>query len=300
MHSLITCFFFFLNCILTSLILYFNIMYSNVHSESSTQILMSFDVNQSEVSVVFLEHVVVTLSLAIISSITFNDTDYYIADNDPSVDISQWLQDPHPRRGDIEIELTSPSGTRSVLLPYRDYDFVNEEGYDNWPFMSVHFWGENPNGTWTLKTTYRSGSGSFRVENVSMTLYGTETPHDDTQTEYDSCSGGCTNSQGCAKLRNNSSFECVSTCPNGTTEYRGYCIEGVIVYPPQSEGQSSGHHALVIGVTIFAVVFTGTVLVVTIIVAVLFNRRKRKFPGSNNIVDYNRLEFDDNEELAQV
>ena len=27
----------------------------------------------------------------------------------------------------------------------RDFDFIN------WPFMSVHFWGENPNGEWKLK-----------------------------------------------------------------------------------------------------------------------------------------------------
>ena len=29
-----------------------------------------------------------------------------------------------PRRGDIQIELLSPSGTKSILLHYRDYDLV--------------------------------------------------------------------------------------------------------------------------------------------------------------------------------
>ena len=53
-------------------------------------------------------------------------------------------------RGDIQVELVSPNGTKSILLPYRNYDFVNVEGYDSWPFMSVHYWGENPQGTWTI------------------------------------------------------------------------------------------------------------------------------------------------------
>ena len=88
-------------------------------------------------------------------------------------DIYDWLEDSHPRRGDIKIELTSPQGTKSVLLPYRNYDFVNAEGYDDWPFMSVHFWGENPIGTWTLKITYKSTSGYVSMSGLSMTLYGT-------------------------------------------------------------------------------------------------------------------------------
>ena len=50
-------------------------------------------------------------------------------------------------RGDIKVELVSPSGTKSTLLPHRKYDFINAEGYYNWPFMSLHYWGENPIGT---------------------------------------------------------------------------------------------------------------------------------------------------------
>ena len=41
--------------------------------------------------------------------------------------------------------------------------------------MSVHFWGENPIGTWTLKITYKSGSGYVRMSGLSMTLHGTAT-----------------------------------------------------------------------------------------------------------------------------
>lgn len=54
------------------------------------------------------------------------------------------------RRGDLHIYLTSPSGTRSTLLAQRPNDQA-EQGFRNWPFMTVHNWGESPNGTWTLE-----------------------------------------------------------------------------------------------------------------------------------------------------
>ncbi|KAF3833148.1 hypothetical protein F7725_026813 [Dissostichus mawsoni] len=56
----------------------------------------------------------------------------------------------HPRRGDLEINLISPSGTRTQLLAKRLYDSSNE-GFRNWQFMTVHFWGERAEGTWTLE-----------------------------------------------------------------------------------------------------------------------------------------------------
>ncbi|CAN9506834.1 unnamed protein product [Ophioblennius macclurei] len=58
----------------------------------------------------------------------------------------------HPRRGDMEIHLVSPSGTRSQLLAKRLLDNSNK-GFRNWEFMTVHFWGERAEGTWTLEIT---------------------------------------------------------------------------------------------------------------------------------------------------
>ena len=136
------------------------------------------NIDVTEADIGFLEHVVITMSLSVHTDgrqydyDDFNDeVNYYANDID---DLYEWLEDEHPRRGDIRIELTAPSGTKSVLLPYRNYDFINEYGYDNWPFMSVHFWGENPIGTWKLKTTYKSSSGYITLSNIKMTLYGTQ------------------------------------------------------------------------------------------------------------------------------
>ncbi|KAF1413416.1 Proprotein convertase subtilisin/kexin type 4, partial [Spheniscus humboldti] len=56
----------------------------------------------------------------------------------------------YSRRGDLVIALTSPMGTTSTLLTVRPYD-TSQQGYEDWTFMSTHFWDENPNGTWTLR-----------------------------------------------------------------------------------------------------------------------------------------------------
>ncbi|KDR13521.1 hypothetical protein L798_11434, partial [Zootermopsis nevadensis] len=54
------------------------------------------------------------------------------------------------RRGDLQIHLTSPAGTRATLLARRPHD-VSRAGFQAWPFMSVHTWGEKPFGIWQLE-----------------------------------------------------------------------------------------------------------------------------------------------------
>ena len=137
---------------------------------------MIFQVSQAAATNIhFLEHVVVTTSLTVHGYITgYDDSDFYDELYYHEIDeVYQWMENSHPRRGDIRITLTSPQGTESVLLPYRNYDFVNEEGYDNWPFMSVHHWGENPTGQWTLSISFRSSSGYVSMSGLTLTLYGT-------------------------------------------------------------------------------------------------------------------------------
>jgi subtilisin-like proprotein convertase family protein len=54
----------------------------------------------------------------------------------------------HERRGDLTIGLVSPDGTKSILLSTRPLD-DSRDGVD-FTFMTVHHWGEDPVGTWTL------------------------------------------------------------------------------------------------------------------------------------------------------
>uniref|UniRef100_A0A8C2BQ46 Neuroendocrine convertase 1 n=1 Tax=Cyprinus carpio TaxID=7962 RepID=A0A8C2BQ46_CYPCA len=80
----------------------------------------------------------------------------------------------YTRRGDLHITLTSPSGTTTVLLAERERD-TSANGFRNWAFMSVHTWGENPTGTWTLKITDTSGrmENEGQIINWKLILHGT-------------------------------------------------------------------------------------------------------------------------------
>jgi proprotein convertase subtilisin/kexin type 5 len=53
-------------------------------------------------------------------------------------------------RGNLRIVLVSPMGTTSTLLFERPRDVVSSN-FDDWPFLSVHFWGERAEGRWTLQ-----------------------------------------------------------------------------------------------------------------------------------------------------
>lgn len=53
-------------------------------------------------------------------------------------------------RGLLAIHLISPSGTNSTILGRREHD-ENQRGFTSFQFLSVHFWDEDPNGTWKLQ-----------------------------------------------------------------------------------------------------------------------------------------------------
>lgn len=53
-------------------------------------------------------------------------------------------------RGDLSVSLKSPSGTVSLLLDTRPND-ASTAGLRNWTLMTVHCWGEQPRGLWTLR-----------------------------------------------------------------------------------------------------------------------------------------------------
>ena len=65
-------------------------------------------------------------------------------------------------RGATEFYLISPMETESHLLHYRQTDTEEfaSAGSLTWTFMSVHFWRENPVGTWTLKFKSYEGSST--------------------------------------------------------------------------------------------------------------------------------------------
>jgi kexin len=57
------------------------------------------------------------------------------------VTVRVWIR--HARRGDVEVELVSPNGVRSVLAGKRSRD-VATTGFPGWRFMSVKHWYAAP------------------------------------------------------------------------------------------------------------------------------------------------------------
>lgn len=57
----------------------------------------------------------------------------------------------HTNPTDLGIHLISPSGTESILNPVMNVGLGNLNQLDDWELLSNSFYGENPNGDWTLR-----------------------------------------------------------------------------------------------------------------------------------------------------
>lgn len=77
----------------------------------------------------------------------------------------------HIYRGDIKIDLISPSGMISELIPARIAD--DNRNYSNWTFTSVAHWGENPSGDWRLRVAdiYADYTGTLTFWEVRVHGY---------------------------------------------------------------------------------------------------------------------------------
>ncbi|QIW96378.1 hypothetical protein AMS68_001896 [Peltaster fructicola] len=78
----------------------------------------------------------------------------------------------HTRRGDLSVDLISPSGMVSHIATHRSMDMANA-GYVDWTFMSVAHWGEKGVGDWTVivkDTKDNEHTGNFT--DWRLKLYG--------------------------------------------------------------------------------------------------------------------------------
>jgi len=78
------------------------------------------------------------------------------------------------KRGDVQITLISPGGTRSVLIDKRPKDY-SRLGFNDWPFLTVHMWEESPVGVWTLEV-FNDGRAIVELKDWKLVFWGTETP----------------------------------------------------------------------------------------------------------------------------
>lgn len=79
----------------------------------------------------------------------------------------------HPRRGNVQVSITSPEGTTSILGDYRDNDYNADYPRDGWHFSSAHFWGEQTvDGNWTLTFKDNGGEGRGSILSAQMGVFG--------------------------------------------------------------------------------------------------------------------------------
>jgi subtilisin family serine protease len=75
-------------------------------------------------------------------------------------------------KGNLTITLTSPGNTTSTFcIPHSDT--LNK--FENWKFMTVRSWAENPNGNWTLTVT-NNGTTTGNLTKAELVVFGTATP----------------------------------------------------------------------------------------------------------------------------
>ena len=102
--------------------------------------------------------------------------------------------------------------------------------------MSVHFWGENPAGQWTL--VIRTRQSSVSMFGYTARFYGTDEIPEVIQNIPNQCDAACDPTKGCARsgsqycdacasflLRNSHTLKCVVNCPPFYVVRNGYCYD---------------------------------------------------------------------------
>lgn len=96
------------------------------------------------------------------------------------------------QRGDLQVTLTSPNGTTSILQAARNFQANGVDNifdfdapgtaaakagvsYTNWSMTSTRDWGQSSAGTWTVTVADLDANGkASTLNNFTLTLYGTQ------------------------------------------------------------------------------------------------------------------------------
>ena len=180
-------------------------------------------------------------------------------------------------------------------------DFVNCEGYDNWDFMSVHFWAENPIGNWSFHMAFDSQSGGSILKYISVALYGVSEKQKSIPV---ACDSTCKHPTGCSPgvgsrycdscadgyYRNITTMECVSACSPGACLLAGTCV----VYDgscPEFSSTSKRYDSIIIGASVGFITIV-IFLILLIFCCCLLRPTKSKEKRS---VNSSRIESEDTE-----
>jgi kexin len=77
------------------------------------------------------------------------------------ITVKVWIT--HAKRGDVEVELVSPGGVKSILAGARKHD-DDSSGFNGWQFMTLKHWDEEHLGEWSIRVSDQhdaAKNGSF-------------------------------------------------------------------------------------------------------------------------------------------
>jgi len=77
----------------------------------------------------------------------------------------------HSYTGELAIELTSPSGTKSMLFNPKNV-FASDNNLTNFILLSNAFYGESSSGNWTLKVVDTAANDTGTLTNWSIRIFG--------------------------------------------------------------------------------------------------------------------------------
>jgi hypothetical protein len=287
-----------------------SVINSSVIINADNSFTHEFEIQSTNIE--YLEHVVLTTTFSMITDgRCYDESDYseFNFFNEATGSCSNPIVPlPDIKRGNVQITLESPNGkvkpsgnkTESVLLPTRSFDFISCVGYTKWPFMSVHFWGERPNGTWRVIVEYEGETGGVEVTYMDLTFYAlSEKP----KNVVDKCDPACATPTGCSYgnssiycdecgegySRNVTTLECVRACAPGSCLIEGVCVFYNGTCPPSAVFQYLT--VVIIVASILALVLIAVCICICICICCCCC-----FPAKK----YSRLTFQETDEFGYV
>ncbi|XP_053375877.1 neuroendocrine convertase 2-like [Mercenaria mercenaria] len=132
-------------------------------------------------------------------------------------------------RGRVEFYLRSPMGTESLIVPQRANDDFSH--FTTFTFMSVHTWGEDPNGQWQLTMNPVSQKIDMYLFAWRLELFGTATNPLEGTPSVGTFGSPCADTESCTSvvdggcLKDNTALcdDICVPCKNGFHFRGGFC-----------------------------------------------------------------------------
>ncbi|KAH3680904.1 hypothetical protein WICMUC_000047 [Wickerhamomyces mucosus] len=132
-------------------------------------------------------------------------------------------------RGQVTVDLISPSGIVSNLGAVRSLDRSND-GFQDWKFMSVAHWGdENFTGTWKLKVANHLETNKVLLKNFYIDFFGQKIENVQNEPSKDTKVSSSTNSESITSI--------LSTLPSSSSTLNSF-IQSTSPYPTSTSEAS--------------------------------------------------------------